>query len=83
MPEITVIGTTSWGITLGTVLARSGLQVCLWARTEQEAIELIKAGPNAQLENGRGALWHGRLIAGRHGVAECADRRGQSDNRRL
>ncbi len=46
MPKIAIIGTTTWGITLGIVLAHKGLQVKLWARTEQEAIELTKAGPN-------------------------------------
>ena len=48
MPNIAIIGTTSWGITLGVVLARKGLQVRLWARTEQEAIAL-RAGPNPAL----------------------------------
>ena len=46
MPRITIIGTTSWGKTLGVVFARNGLEVRLWARTEQEAIELRDAGPN-------------------------------------
>lgn len=52
MPDIAVIGTTSWGITLGTILARYGLEVSLWARTEQEAVELTKAGPGSELANG-------------------------------
>ena len=51
MPKIAVIGTTSWGITLGIILARNGTDISLWARTEQEAIELAKTGPNPQLEN--------------------------------
>jgi len=42
MPKIAIIGTTTWGITLGVVLARKGLQVRLWARTEQEATELMQ-----------------------------------------
>ncbi len=46
MPNIAIIGTTAWGITLGIVLARNGLEVRLWARTEQEAAELQNAGPN-------------------------------------
>ncbi len=46
MPKIAIIGTTSWGITLGIVLARNELEVNLWARTEQEAIQLRKGGPN-------------------------------------
>jgi len=52
MPKIAIIGTTSWGITLGIVLARKGLEVRLWARTEREAIELRDAGPNPALPSG-------------------------------
>ncbi|MBI2851240.1 MAG: NAD(P)-dependent glycerol-3-phosphate dehydrogenase [Chloroflexi bacterium] len=47
MPKIAIIGTTSWGITLGTVLARKGTDISLWARTEQEATELSKASPGS------------------------------------
>jgi len=49
MPKIAIIGTTSWGKTLGIVLAREGLEVRLWARTEREATELRNAGPNPTL----------------------------------
>ena len=49
MPKVAIIGTTIWGITLGVALARKGLQVRLWARTEQEAIELTNAGPKSSL----------------------------------
>jgi len=49
MPKIAIIGTTIWGMTLGVVLARKGLQVRLWARTEQEASELSNAGCNPAL----------------------------------
>ncbi len=52
MPKIAIIGTTAWGITLGIVLARNGLQVRLWARTEQEAIQLRKVGRNGVLIDG-------------------------------
>jgi len=53
MPKIAIIGTTIWGITLGVVLAHKGLQVRLWARTEQEATELkTAAGSNATLLSG-------------------------------
>ena len=45
MPDVAIIGTTSWGITLGTILARGGLPVSLWARTEKEAAALNKTGP--------------------------------------
>ena len=30
MPKITVIGTTTWGLTLGIVLAREKHQVTVW-----------------------------------------------------
>ncbi len=46
MPKIAIIGTTSWGITLGLLLVNQGLEVRLWARTEREANELRKNGPN-------------------------------------
>ena len=49
MPKVAIIGTTSWGITLGMVLVRKGLEVKLWARTEQEAAELRNVGPNPVL----------------------------------
>lgn len=49
MPKITIIGTTTWGKTLGVVLAHKGLQVRLWARTEQEAAELRNTGSNSAL----------------------------------
>jgi glycerol-3-phosphate dehydrogenase (NAD(P)+) len=47
MPEIAIIGTTSWGNTLGLVLARKGRRVALWARTEAEAVELREGRPGA------------------------------------
>ena len=40
MLKIAVIGTTSWGKTLGVALASKGCQVVLWARTGAEASEL-------------------------------------------
>ena len=40
MFKIAVIGTTSWGKTLGVALASKGRKVALWARTEAEALEL-------------------------------------------
>jgi glycerol-3-phosphate dehydrogenase (NAD(P)+) len=43
MPKIAIIGTTTWGITLGVVLARKGVEVRLWARTEKEATKLSNA----------------------------------------
>jgi len=52
MPKIAIIGTTSWGIALGVVLAHKGLEVRLWARTEREAAELRNTGPSADLLSG-------------------------------
>ncbi len=46
MQKTAVIGTTSWGITLGLLLANKGLEVRLWARTEKEASQLRQKGPN-------------------------------------
>ncbi|AAW39353.1 MAG: NAD(P)H-dependent glycerol-3-phosphate dehydrogenase [Dehalococcoides mccartyi] len=37
MSKVCIIGTTTWGITLGTVIAHKGREVMLWARTEDEA----------------------------------------------
>ena len=52
MPKVAIIGTTSWGIALGVVLARKGLEVRLWARTEQEAAQLKNTGLNANQLSG-------------------------------
>lgn len=46
MSKIAIIGTTTWGITLGNVLLRKGVEVRLWARTEREAVKLKKAKNN-------------------------------------
>jgi len=39
MPKVAIIGTTTWGITLGVVLGRNKVEVGLWARTKKEAAE--------------------------------------------
>ncbi len=52
MPKIAIIGTTSWGMTLGVVLARKGYDVYLWARTEEEAEKLRKKGPDSRQMQG-------------------------------
>lgn len=39
MQKAAIIGTTSWGITLGMLLVAKGVNVRLWARTEHEARE--------------------------------------------
>jgi len=52
MTNIAIIGTTSWGITLAIMLAKKGLQVRLWARTEREASALKNDGLNPELFSG-------------------------------
>lgn len=44
MLKISIIGVTSWGITLGVLLAQKGLSVNILARTEKEAVELKGSG---------------------------------------
>jgi len=39
MSKVAIIGTTTWGITLGVVWGRRKVEVRLWARTEKEAAE--------------------------------------------
>ncbi len=46
MTKIAIIGTTTWGITMGLMLAQKGLEVKLWARTEKEAANLSSNGPD-------------------------------------
>ena len=52
MPKIAIIGTTSWGITLGVMLARKGTKVRLWARTERESSKLMKTWAKQPLLKG-------------------------------
>ena len=52
MLKIAIIGTTSWGTTLGVVIAQKGIEVRLWARTKQEAIELKSNGPGSNFFSG-------------------------------
>jgi glycerol-3-phosphate dehydrogenase (NAD(P)+) len=40
MSKVAVIGATTWGTTLGRLLANKGTKVSIWARTEAEAEEL-------------------------------------------
>ena len=49
MPRIAIIGTTTWGKTLGVVLSHKDSEVRLRARTQQEAAQLRDAGPNPAL----------------------------------
>lgn len=46
MAKAAIIGTTTWGTTLGVILAGKGTQVKLWARTGEEARELNRARQN-------------------------------------
>jgi len=43
MPKVAIMGTTTWGLTLGVALAVKGAGVRLWARTEPEAVSLRNA----------------------------------------
>lgn len=45
--KVAIIGTTSWGTTLGVVLGRRGINAALWARTEEEAVRLNGERQNA------------------------------------
>ena len=49
MAKVGVVGTTSWGTTLAIILARRGVDVCLWARTEEEAERLRAENQNSRL----------------------------------
>ncbi len=46
MPKVAIVGTTSWGTTLGMVLARNEVDVSLWARTDEEAERVKSKGPD-------------------------------------
>lgn len=48
MPKVGIVGTTTWGTTLGVILARRGVDVRLWARTQPEADALADAGENSR-----------------------------------
>ena len=52
MLKIAIIGTTSWGTTLGVIIAQKGIEVRLWARTKQEATELKSNGPDSNFFSG-------------------------------
>jgi glycerol-3-phosphate dehydrogenase (NAD(P)+) len=43
MPKVAIIGTTTWGLTLGVALAVKRAEVRLWARTEDEAARLLNS----------------------------------------
>lgn len=47
MAMVAVIGTTTWGTALGIILARKGVSIRLWARSEREAFAMNSARSNA------------------------------------
>lgn len=47
MSRVAIIGTTTWGTTLGIVLMRKGMRVKLWARSAEEAEEINRTRQNA------------------------------------
>jgi len=52
MSRVAIIGTTTWGVTLGVVLARNGVEVRLWARTKKESSELKNARHHSDVLSG-------------------------------
>ena len=48
MPNVAVVGSASWGTCLGMVLARKGVHVKLWTRTEEEAKRFNKERENSK-----------------------------------
>ncbi|MBI4305325.1 MAG: NAD(P)-dependent glycerol-3-phosphate dehydrogenase [Chloroflexi bacterium] len=53
MALIGIVGTTSWGTTLGVIAARQGHRAVLWARTEEEAHALESARENRRFHPGQ------------------------------
>ena len=49
MARVGVVGTTSWGTTLGILMARRGHEVTVLARSENEARELVQNQENKRL----------------------------------
>ncbi|MDY6907151.1 MAG: NAD(P)H-dependent glycerol-3-phosphate dehydrogenase [Chloroflexota bacterium] len=45
--KVAIVGSTSWGTTMGMLLARKGAEVHLWTRTAEEAQRLAREGENA------------------------------------
>ena len=46
MRHVVIIGTATWGTTLGIILSRNKIPVCLLARTKKEMLQLQKDGEN-------------------------------------
>ena len=53
MDKVTIIGTTTWGTTLGIILARKDVAVTLLARTLEESSELESSRQNTRFLPGR------------------------------
>lgn len=47
MAKVAVIGTTTWGTALGIILARKGVSIRLWARSEREAFAFNSSRSNS------------------------------------
>ncbi len=54
MARVGVVGTTSWGTTLGILMARRGHEVTILARSEEESRQLVKDQENKRLLPGVG-----------------------------
>ena len=46
--KVAVIGTTSWGTTLGLLLSHKGVNVSLWTRTTEEAATITRENQNSR-----------------------------------
>lgn len=51
MPKVTIIGNTTWGKTLASLLSKKGASVKLWARSQAKAEELNQARHNYSSTN--------------------------------
>lgn len=73
MSTVTIVGTTSWGTTLGIITARQGVTVRLLARSGQEARHLQTAGENARFVPGVKFPDHMSVTADAHAALHGAD----------
>jgi glycerol-3-phosphate dehydrogenase (NAD(P)+) len=48
MAKVAIIGTTIWGVTLVSIIARKEVTACIWARTKEEAQDIISGQPQAR-----------------------------------
>ncbi|MBF8267539.1 MAG: Glycerol-3-phosphate dehydrogenase [Dehalococcoidia bacterium] len=73
MAKVSVIGTTSWGTTLAILLSNRGVEVLLWARTQEEAAALESARENHRLLPGASFPPSMGVTADRGEASEGAD----------